>query len=82
MSKLNIRLPMPPPQWDENWARRLISTLELQIKYLESTASPDVYTVSNLTLDRTYDANSTTLDEVADVLGTLITDLKNKGVIS
>lgn len=82
MSKLNIRLPMPPPQWDENWARRLISTLELQIKYLESTASPDVYTVSNLTLDRTYDADSTTLDEVADVLGTLITDLKNKGVIS
>ena len=82
MSKLNIRLPMPPPQWDENWARRLISTLELQIKYLDSTASPDVYTVSNLTLDRTYDANSTTLDEVADVLGTLITDLKNKGVIS
>jgi len=82
MSKMNIRLPMPPPQWDENWARRLISTLELQIKYLDSTASPDVYTVSNLTLDRTYDANSTTLDEVADVLGTLITDLKNKGVIS
>lgn len=82
MSKLNIRLPMPSPQWDENWARRLISTLELQIKYLDSTASPEPYIVSNVTTDRTYDADSTTLAEVADVLGTLITDLKNKGVIS
>ena len=82
MSKLNTRLPVPPNQYDENWARRLVNTLELQIKEINSTASPDFYTVSNLTLDRAYDADSTTLAEVADVLGTLITDLKNKGIIS
>jgi hypothetical protein len=37
---------------------------------------------ANLTTDRTLDANSTTLDEVADVLGTLIEDLKTLGLIA
>lgn len=42
---------------------------------------PSAYTTSNVTTDRTYDANATTLDEVADVLGTLISDLKSLGLI-
>ena len=36
---------------------------------------------ANLTPDRTLDADSTTVDEVADVLGTLIEDLKTKDLI-
>jgi len=40
------------------------------------------WTTSNVTTDRTLDANSTTLDEVADVLATLIEDLKTKAIIS
>ena len=39
------------------------------------------YAPTNVTTDRAYDANATTLDEVADVLGTLIADLKSKGII-
>jgi hypothetical protein len=39
------------------------------------------YTVTNVTTDRTYNANSYTMDEIADVLGTLITDLKALGLI-
>ena len=39
------------------------------------------YTPSNVTTDRTFDANATSLDEVADVLGTLINDLKLTGII-
>lgn len=39
------------------------------------------YSVSNVTTDRSYDANSTTLDEIADVLGTLIADLRAAGVV-
>lgn len=39
------------------------------------------YTLTNVTTDRTYDANATTLDEVADVLGTLIADLKTYGLL-
>jgi hypothetical protein len=42
---------------------------------------PSAYTTSNVTTDRTFDANSTTLDEVADVLGTLIADLKSLGLV-
>lgn len=33
------------------------------------------YTVTNVTTDRAYDANSTTIDELADVLWTLIGDI-------
>lgn len=43
--------------------------------------SPAAYTPTNVTTDRAYDANATTLDEVADVLGTLIADLKAAKVI-
>lgn len=41
-----------------------------------------VYTVANVTTDRSYDANATTVDEIADVLGTLIADLKSKNILS
>lgn len=45
--------------------------------------APDTntWTVSNLTTDRTYDANSTTIAELADVLGTLITHLKSMNIL-
>lgn len=39
-------------------------------------------TFTNLTTDRTCDANATTVEELADILGTLIEALKNKGIIS
>ena len=44
-------------------------------------AQSAAYTPTNVTTDRAYDANSTTLDEVADVLGTLIADLQATGLI-
>lgn len=40
------------------------------------------YAVTNVTPDRILDANSTSTDELADVLGTLINDLKAKGIIA
>lgn len=39
------------------------------------------YTITNVTPDRAYDANVTTLDEIADVLGTLIADLTAYGLL-
>lgn len=39
------------------------------------------WSVTNVTTDRVYDANSTSLDEIADVLGTLINQLKTYGLI-
>lgn len=44
-------------------------------------AQSAAYTPSNVTTDRTYDANATSLDEIADILGTLIADLKLTGII-
>jgi len=42
---------------------------------------PAAYTPSNVSTDRSYDANVTSIDELADVLGTLIADLQTMGVI-
>jgi hypothetical protein len=53
---------------------KISSTLEV--------GTPQTYTPSNVNTDRSYDADSTTLDEVADVLGTLIADLQTIGLIN
>ena len=41
-----------------------------------SAASRGAYTLTKVTTDRALDADSTTLAEVADVLGTLLKDLQ------
>ena len=43
-------------------------------------ARPD-YTTTNVTTDRSYNANATTIDELADILGTLIADLTAIGLL-
>jgi hypothetical protein len=45
-------------------------------------AAPATYTPSNVSADRAFDANSTSLDELADVVGTLIADLKLTGLVA
>ena len=37
--------------------------------------------ITNVTTDRVYDANATTIDELADVLGTLISTLRTYGIL-
>ncbi len=44
-------------------------------------AQSSAYSITNVSADRAYDANSTTVDELADVLGTLIADLRLTGII-
>lgn len=39
------------------------------------------YSATNVSTDRTYNANATTVDELADVLGTLIADLRAHGLV-
>ena len=50
---------------------------------LATTTSPatNTYTVTNVTTDRAFDANATTLEELADVVGTMISDLKTCGIL-
>ncbi len=44
-------------------------------------AQTAAYTITNVTPDRAYDANATTVAELADVLGTLIADLTAYGLL-
>lgn len=46
-----------------------------------AVAQSSAYTPTNVTTDRTYDANSTTVAELADVLGTVIADLQATGIL-
>ncbi len=61
-----------------------VAALEARVTALEAgTPAPDPsppYTTTNVTADRSLDANKTTIDELADVVGTVIGDLKAGGV--
>jgi hypothetical protein len=46
------------------------------------TPLAQTYTESNVTTDRVYNADVTTIDELADVLGSLIADLRAVGVVN
>lgn len=53
-----------------------------ELERLSSKADPALarkYTATNVTEDRTYDADATTVAELADVLGTLLADLSQRG---
>ncbi|KKK81954.1 hypothetical protein LCGC14_2808210, partial [marine sediment metagenome] len=45
------------------------------------TSQSTGWAVTNEVSDKVYDANSTSIDELADVLGTLIEELKTKGLL-
>jgi hypothetical protein len=64
-----------------DWANNS-GTPQLSFFGVATVARPAAYSPSNVTPDRAYDADSTTLDEVADVLGTLISDLQGLGLVS
>jgi len=60
-------------QITKNGVAKLSGTLEI--------GTPPTYSESNVTTDRTYDANSTTTAELADIVGTLIADLRAMGLV-
>lgn len=51
-------------------------------KALTSVLPGAAYTVQNVDTDRDYNADAVALDELADVVGTLIADLRTKGIIA
>ena len=60
------------------WARDLVRAINiLQSRALQPASSG--WAMTNVTETRVLDANSTSTDEIADVLGTLIDDLKTDG---
>lgn len=77
--------PANPANW-YSWFRSDLTELRMRLNGATyripiSPATAPVYTETNVTPDRSYDANATTVDELADVLGTLIADLRATGII-
>jgi hypothetical protein len=81
MSIRRGRLPSPPSDYNPRWANQLINQIEQNIAATNLAASSARYNVTNVTTDRELDADSTTLAELADVVGTLLSDLRERGII-
>ena len=79
-----IRLPDYPlngtPQDIKTWADQFARMVEQEVNNLQIAAKTG-YTVTNNTSNRSLNVATATLNQVAQVLGTLITDFKNKGTL-
>jgi hypothetical protein len=70
-----------PSAYDQLFMQQLLDNLE-RIHILLAQPAQTGYAMTNVTVTRTLDADSTTLAEVADVVGTLVDDLKAVGKLS
>jgi hypothetical protein len=77
LSQELIRL---PPDF-KDWLIRHIENENPRLDTEMTSGGASTYAASNVTTDRTYDANATSLNELADVLGSLIQDLRAKGIV-
>lgn len=62
---------------------KVLSIVNGQLTWVEASgaSSDEVYTATNVTTRRTLNADDTSLDELADLVGTLIADFKAIGLI-
>lgn len=65
---------------------KVLSPVNGQLNWVDQsgggiTASSDAYTPTNVATDRSFDAAETSLDELANVLGSLIASLQGTGII-
>ena len=71
------KLPVPGPTYNQGDMVRLVNALEAALILL-GTIIQEGYTATNVTDTRSFDADTVTLAELADVVGTLIEDMKPK----
>lgn len=74
-------VPSPAASTEQKVDYLMTCMIEIQ-RWSHGTGPAEIareYTVSNLTEDRSYDANSTSTAELADVLGTFLLDLNRGG---
>lgn len=76
------RLPSAPDEYNNSWAQRMVGQLDRAHQLMTRAISTGWTTPTNVTTTKTFNANSTTVAELADVLGTLITDMKDRGMLS
>lgn len=70
-----------PQEYSKAWADGILDRLD-RIHLTLSRAINTGWTTSNVTATRALDANSTSTAEIADVLCTLIEDMKSRGILS
>lgn len=75
-------LPPPPPRYDPAYERERNRLLEEADRENVKTVSLRLYQESNVTLDRTFDADTVLLAELADIVGSIIKDLREKGILA
>jgi|TARA_R110000824_G_scaffold352689_1_gene539775 hypothetical protein len=73
-------LPSPPEEYDPVYMQQLVDRLE-QIHRLLSRQIGTGWQMTNVTADTVLDADSTSTAELADVLGTLVTQMKDRGLL-
>ncbi len=79
---------IPPTRFDPLIDEKNAPT-DIVAEYLEDVADEvnnltsvdEAYTTTNVTTDRAFDADTVTLTELADILGTLISDLQDTTII-
>lgn len=80
-------LPIPPetveqvPQFCRDLVRTLQSVLQDMPSITPTLNQATAYTATNVTEDRSFDANATTVNELADVVGTMLSDLRDRGIL-
>ena len=76
-----MKIARPPrkfePEEQDDWNEEIERTINGLLAPTTSWAA-----ITNVTTDRTYDADATSTAELADVLGTLIADLRTKGILT
>jgi hypothetical protein len=76
-----MKIARPPRKFEPEEQADWNEEVERTINGVLATTS-DWSTITNVTPDRSYDADATSTAELADVLGTLISDLRTKGLLT
>lgn len=81
MRRLALGSPPPgaSPEQKIDWCITAIKQIERASYEIEATTASDSFDPSNVTETRAFDADTVNVAGLADVLGTLINDLKRRG---
>lgn len=79
MRAVSLGAPPPDPAGFREWIIRAFRQIEIASNDIAAEKVADAFTVANLTETRSLDASSATASDVAEVLGTLLSDLKRRG---
>ena len=75
-----FRAGRPPQRYETSYFERLVAALEAHSEETD-TALGKRYTVSGVTETRTLDAETATVTDVANFIGTLVQDFQEKGIL-